>query len=512
MADGYTLRDADAGAPADLDPVPLPLRREVGPPFPFPAFALGPLRSAAEAVQALTQAPLGMCAQSVLAAASLATQGHADVALPFSSAARAPLSLFLVTIASSGERKSGVDRLTTAAVAEREAELRRQHQSDFHAYTADHRAWKAVSAGAERKCKGRGDREALAADLRGLVEPQLPPDPMILCDDATPEGLVKQLVRGQPCMGLFAPEGGTLAGGRALDDDNRLRTAATLNKFWSAEPVRQTRAGDGPTHAEGYRLAMHLMVQPGVAAVMLGKPELGDTGLTARFLLTAPASTAGTRMFRVPDAEDERRVAAFGERVGGLLRGVAKPGPGGGGLMVPALGMDARARALWVPFHDYAEGNLGDGGAWAPIRAFANKAAEHAARLAGVLSVWTGAWTVTGEAMACGVELAQHYAAEALRLQADGAADPGILDAERLLGWIRALPATRGDVLVSLPAIYQRGPGRLRDKASAERAVGVLAAHLHLLRVEGGAEVVEAPGGPPAKRKEVWRLNPRSAA
>jgi hypothetical protein len=504
------MRDADLGAPPDLDGTPLPLRREVGPPLPFPARALGPLLPAAEAVHTLTQAPFGMCAQSVLAAVSLATQGHADVALPYGAGARAPLTLFLVTIASTGERKSGVDRLTTTAVAEREAELREQHQHDLRTFTADHRAWKAASAEAERK--GKGNRETLAAILRGMVEPAPPADPMILCDDVTPEGLVKQLVRGQACLGLFAPEGGTFAGGRAMDDENRLRTAATLNKLWGAEPVRQTRAGEGAVHAEGYRLAMHLMVHPGVAAMMLGKPELGDTGLTARFLLCAPPSTAGTRMFRAPDAEAECSLAAFGNRLIILLRGIPKPGPNGGGLVLPALDMDARAQAVWVAFHNHAERSLGDGGLWAPIRGFANKAAEHAARLAGVLSVWTGAGAVTGEAMACGVELTQHYAAEALRLHTDGAADPAILEAERLLTWVRGLPATCGDVLVSLPTVYQRGPGGLRDKASAERAVKLLTAHRHLLRVEGGAEVMEVPGKPPVRRKEVWRLNPESVS
>ena len=156
MADGFTFRDADLGTPPDLDGAPLPLRREVSPPLPFPARALGPLLPAAEAVHALTQAPFGMCAQSVLAAASLATQGHADVALPYGAAARTPLSLFLVTIASSGERKSGVDRLTTAAVAEREAELREQYRHDLHAFSADHRAWKAASAEVESEARGTG--------------------------------------------------------------------------------------------------------------------------------------------------------------------------------------------------------------------------------------------------------------------------------------------------------------------------------------------------------------------
>ena len=229
MADGFTLRDADLGAPPDLDGAPLPLRREVGPPLPFPARALGPLLPAAEAVHALTQAPFGMCAQSVLAAASLATQGHADVALPYGADARTPLSLFLITIAGTGERKTGVDRLATAAVTEREAELAGAARTRS---PRPHRGPSRLEGGRCRDgAQSKGTREALAAGLRGMVEPTPPPDPMLLCDNVTPEGLVKQLVRGQPCMGLFAPEGGTLAGGRAMDDENRLRTAATLNKL-----------------------------------------------------------------------------------------------------------------------------------------------------------------------------------------------------------------------------------------------------------------------------------------
>ncbi len=62
---------------------PRPLMREVPPAEPFPVDVLGGvLRSAAEAIHDRTQAPMAICAQSVLAAATLAVQGHADVELP----------------------------------------------------------------------------------------------------------------------------------------------------------------------------------------------------------------------------------------------------------------------------------------------------------------------------------------------------------------------------------------------------------------------------------------------
>ena len=64
---------------------PEPLRRPLPPAEPYPLDALGDvLGDAAKAIHAVVQAPAGLCGQSVLSAASLAAQPHADVA------ARAP--------------------------------------------------------------------------------------------------------------------------------------------------------------------------------------------------------------------------------------------------------------------------------------------------------------------------------------------------------------------------------------------------------------------------------------
>ena len=69
--------------------------------------ALGDLQAAVEAIHEHTHAPLAICAQSVLGGLSLVLQGHADIRLPTGS--KRPLSLFLITIAESGARKSAVD-------------------------------------------------------------------------------------------------------------------------------------------------------------------------------------------------------------------------------------------------------------------------------------------------------------------------------------------------------------------------------------------------------------------
>lgn len=66
-------------AHAMLDP-PTPLIRPTPPPAPYPMDALGPiLAPAARAIAEIVQVPDALAANSVLAAAALAAQPHADV-------------------------------------------------------------------------------------------------------------------------------------------------------------------------------------------------------------------------------------------------------------------------------------------------------------------------------------------------------------------------------------------------------------------------------------------------
>lgn len=89
-------------------PTPLPL----GPPSrearPYPVAALGAvLGGATESIAEKCQCAPALAAQATLAVGSLAAQRLADVSMPFGQTR--PLSLFLFTVAASGERKSTAD-------------------------------------------------------------------------------------------------------------------------------------------------------------------------------------------------------------------------------------------------------------------------------------------------------------------------------------------------------------------------------------------------------------------
>ena len=163
---------------------PRPLMREISPGEPFPIHALGPvLRPIAEAAHDRVQAPMAICAQSVLATAALAVQGHVDVALPIGEIK--PVSLFLITQAESGERKDACDRLAMRPVARRQKALRDEYDIDRPNWADEKTIWDrrrdAILREAKRK---KGDQTAMRADLNGLGPmPPEPLDPLLTCSE-----------------------------------------------------------------------------------------------------------------------------------------------------------------------------------------------------------------------------------------------------------------------------------------------------------------------------------------
>ena len=118
-------------------PRPLPLRRALGPAEPFPLAALSPkLKEMADLMMQTVQAPPALCGQSLLAAANLAVQAHANVLIDGRSF---PVSEFFLSVGESGERKSAIDRLTLAPHREYERRL-------VHAFAIEEEAFKKAKA------------------------------------------------------------------------------------------------------------------------------------------------------------------------------------------------------------------------------------------------------------------------------------------------------------------------------------------------------------------------------
>lgn len=472
---------------------PQPLLRPIPLGEPYPVRALGPLRDAVEAAQRATMAPVAIAAQSALAVASLATQAHAEVETLAGRAA--PLSLFALTVARSGERKSTVDGLFMAGLREHEREAHRAHRDDCKTHHDAADLWKGererILADAR---KGKGERKAAArADLDALgTEPPAPLAPNLTATEPTFEGLVKLYIGGQPSLGLFSDEGAQFLGGHAMNADNRLKTIAGLSSLWDGAPINRTRGGDGTVTLLGRRLAAHLMVQPIAARPLLADPVAMGQGFLARFLIVEPPSAIGTRMLTDAAPEPAPALAAYAARLRLALAAERLTAPDDPQELRPrTLPLTAEARRELVAFHNLVETAQAPGGDLAHVTPFASKAAEQAARIAGVLTMWADldAPEVTRATMVDAIELAQFYLGEARRLAEAAVVSQPTERAEALRAWIverwpeRARALGR-DPATILPAdVMQHGPNALREGKEAKAALAILADHgwLHAL-------------------------------
>lgn len=455
-----------------VDDAPLPLFPPAPAPAEYPSDALGVLRPVAEAIARKIQTPIALAGQSVLA-----VQGHCDVLLPFGQ--RRPVSLYLVSVCGSGDRKTSGDNEAARAVATHEKNLREKYRDDVADWKIASAAWHAEKRKVEndKSCDLESRRSRLA-DLG--PEPEMPLAPFVSLADLTYDGLSKNWLNAPASLAVLTSEGATFTAGHSMSDDARLRTAAALSELWDGRPIKRVRAGDGVAILPGRRLSLHVMLQPDAAQGFVNDATLRDQGLLSRALLAAPESLAGGRFYRQPSPDDERAIEQFTGRILHLLETPAPMAQGARNELSPrALPMSAEASALWVEFFNHVEKQSGKGKPLAALRDFASKAGEHAARLAAVLMLAANlnAAEIDGDAMADAVALMNFYLAEAERLRGLARIDGRLQRAADLLEWL----AARGARVVTFREIVRLGPAAIRTKASADDAVSVLLAHRWLI-------------------------------
>jgi len=479
---------------------PKPLRKPLGKPEPFPISELGELLgNAALAIHDKIQAPLAICGQSVLAAATLVVQSHRDVMLPIGQ--KRPIGDYWLSIAGSGERKTSADNEAIAPIEQREAELKAQYDIDYIAWKNKQDAWDKQRDNILKDNKNYKTQESRAAALDAMgLAPAAPLMPMLICSEPTFEGLCRLYMYGLPSVGVFSSEGGQFIGGHGMSEDNKLKTSTAISGLWDGKPIKRVRAGDGSITLPGKRLSMHLMVQPGVAATMLSDAMLLDQGLLSRFLITAPDTTAGTRFHKQAKPESAIHLQQYHQHLLNILR---LPLPLAAGknneLEPPTISLTPKAAKAFYGFADHVEGLIKAGGRLEPIISLANKLPEHAVRLATVIALVDDFYIkeINHTHMAAGINLAQYYASEALRLFDASQLDPNLALAIRLLHHLQhSWPLD----VISLPDIYQRCLNAIRDKSKASKIVAILEDHGWLLKIEGGATINDV------RRKEAWKI------
>jgi len=364
---------------------PTPLIRDVPIGDPYPVEALGPLRAVAEAVHDKVQAPVAIGAQSALSVASLAVQGLADVE---TLAGYSPLSLYALTIAKSGERKSSSDKLLIEPAHDFQKSLGEGYRDAQTSHLIDQSIWETRHRDILKTTKK--DPDGARADLLALgPQPEQPLLPVILAGDPTLEGLLKLYAKGRPSLGLFTDEGGGFVGGHAMSKDQRLKSISGFSKLWDGSGVDRVRAGDGAETFYGIRLACHVLLQPIAAMGLLADPVANGQGFLARFLMCHPPSEIGFRLRTEFNPESEFIIKQFARRIALCLETELPITENTRNRLTPRqMPLTPDARALLQAYALRIERLQAPGETFSTITAFASKSAEQAARIAGVLALF----------------------------------------------------------------------------------------------------------------------------
>ena len=120
---------------------------------------------------------------------------------------------------------------------------------------------------------------------------------------------------------------------------------------------------------------------------------------------------------------------------------------------------------MWIAFHDVVEIQQGRGKELEAARPWASKAAEHAARLAGVLTIMENphATQINDTAMENGIVLAGFYLSEHLRLTGTGRAERATNHLRVLWDWLQSL----GTPFVEKKTVTQKCPYKVRSLKAA---------------------------------------------
>jgi hypothetical protein len=468
---------------------------------PYPTHALPPkIRAAVIEVQGFVQSPIALVASSALGVVSTVVQGLADVQR--TEGLSGPISLFLLSIAVSGERKSfGDDQflkplmaLVSALLEEMKEEIR-ENRDEIEIWENQRAGVLAATKQARKVGDKNGEKvQALKLEMAKLRDEEpakvIAPAPVVV--NETTESLQWKLKNGYPSLGFMTSEAGIYFGGHSMKAEQATQNMAVQNRLWDGGHLSVGRRTSESFEAHGVRLTLSLQLQPSVLREFLtqGGGLARDIGFLARFLFSYPASNVGHRAFK-PAPEVWTALDAFNSRIASLF---ALPMPIGDSprLEPEVIKLNPEAEARWIEYTNSVEAQLRPQGELTEIQDIASKIGDNAARLAGVFHVFEHG--VTEVCLSCfdsGAELASWHLDEALRYAIGGGVSPEDIAAQKLDEWIINHCNAAGTDRVAKRYIRQNGPRKIRDAEKLAKAIDRLA-ELERIRVvkDGKADIV----------------------
>lgn len=426
--------------------------------FPIEAFpAL--IRDAIQEVESNIQAPIALIASSALGAMSLVCQEYVNVLRP-NMTDPTPISLFLLVIAESGERKTSADKLFTRVIFDYEREQENIYQQKKMEYDAAMYLWnaskKAIHASIKKMSKGES-ADLLQQELitHASSEPIMPKKKKMIYVDATPEAIVRGLFEHGRSAGILSDEAGNIFKGRAAS------SLPLLNKIWEGATHKVERRVSESFSIHNPRLTMSLMGQEKIVKKFIQRhgEESRDIGFLARTLICFPSSTQGSRQIenKTPSWE---HLPKFQKRMADILNMERIDGSS------EAVKFSPEAAAFWIDTFNSVEADMQPGCYFAKIKDYASKYAENLARLAAVLHFFGGdVGDISLETIRGAEKICAWYADEFKQLFSPKPEIPiEELDGSELTRWLQHNVWDKGMNWIRKNEILKYGSNALRNK------------------------------------------------
>ncbi|AUU99612.1 hypothetical protein PUATCC27989T_05194 [Phytobacter ursingii] len=439
----------------------------------FPMDAFPPtIRNAIYEVQTQTQAPISLIAASALGVISLVCQNRIDVCRLEN--LRSSTSLFLLTLAESGERKSTVDKLLLKPLYQLEESHYERYLREVSAYHVEMETVQSKKKALLSKMKSEIRRGKDVSDTEEEIKqllfscPSAPTRYKLIFNDATPAAIKNYLNGPWRSVGIMSDEAGTIFNGYGLNE------LPFINKLWDGSTFSVERKNSPELLIRDARLTLSLMVQPEVFRGYLERK--GDMakgiGFFARCLVCQPISTQGGRQITSPAVSTEH-LPEFHKR---LMEIVNNSISFNGKTERICLRFSSEAEQRWIVFYNKVESQMGFLGFLSDFKDYASKVAENMARIAALLHYFHyGEGDISLGAVEAAVKISAWYAEEYVQLFSKR--EEFVLvssEADELLVWIKSHCFQCVVPYIRKNTILQYGPNRFRNRSKLNELLSTL--------------------------------------
>lgn len=433
------------------------------------------LRHAVQAADLQVQAPVEIALVSALTAMALVCQGVIDVRSP--PGFLSPVTLYLLVIAMSGERKSALEKIFLKPIVDREKaaellfeELKVRHEAADAVWQMQLKQLQAELAQELKAGKNCLSAEETLAEFIA-TKPVMGLHPRWLFQNTTVEALLNSLHVRWPSAGLISGEGAIVLASRVM------QYLGTLTELWQApELLRVDRVTTGGMCLHRPNLTFSLMTQRAVYDDFVRRNDgmAVKIGLTARILVCEPISRQGEREITVVTAESIQAIEAFQARTAEVLDeqvvAVREGRPPRTVTYTPG------AAQVWYDMSRAIEADLQPGRFFHDIPGFASKIAENVSRVAALLQYFCkGSTEIDVDTLEAARDICQFFVDEMKEISMpydpmENAAMYGQLLDEYLVRYQMTTRRTEVDI----NQLKQYGPNRIRHKEKLWMAINNL--------------------------------------